>query len=217
MVNTASGSAVTHGSTDRLSAVSADERLQLTVTDLKRYIYCPREVFFTYVLPVEVRTTRKMEYGKLEHLDFAQLERRRGFKKYGLEDGKRNFNVSLHSPRLGLRGILDLLITSPHGELFPVEVKNTFHFLHLGYKYQMTAYAMLVEDMLRKPVRQGYIYLIPRKKAYCVEITSSMRLFLKRMLSAINNMVRDEKFPVVPRSWRRCRDCEFRNYCGDIP
>jgi len=75
---------------------------------------------------------------------------------------------------------------------------------------------MLLQEQLRKPVRYGFIYLIPINTAVPVEITQSMREHVKKVLSAIRNVIKAEKIPEYVRSKGRCSDCEFKNYCADI-
>ncbi|PKM82815.1 MAG: CRISPR-associated protein Cas4 [Firmicutes bacterium HGW-Firmicutes-13] len=188
----------------------------LRVSDIKQYIYCPRILYFYYVLPVPRRVTRKMEYGKLEHIEIRGLEKRRKLKSYGLSGGARNFHVPLKSGRLSLHGILDMLIISDSGDYFPVEFKHSISKQGLHQKYQLAAYAMLLQEQLRKPVRYGFIYLIPINTAVPVEITQSMREHVKKVLSAIRNVIKAEKIPEYVRSKGRCSDCEFKNYCADI-
>ncbi len=186
----------------------------LKVSDIKQYLYCPRIIYFTYVLPVEKKTTPKMEVGKEEHLKTARLEGRRRLRTSGLTEGKRFFNTYLFSPRLGLEGVLDMYIAVPRGS-FPVDFKNTCR-LAVNHKYQLLAYALLLEDWLGRPVRGGFIYLIPLGRAVYVEATPEARLYTKRLLGAIRGLIEREQFPAVPRRAGRCADCEYRNYCGDV-
>lgn len=65
--------------------------IPLRVNDLKQYAYCPRVVFYHYVMPVEAPSTYKMEHGKLAEEKIDELERRRGLKRYGLSSGTRRF------------------------------------------------------------------------------------------------------------------------------
>lgn len=77
----------------------------------------------------------------------------------------------------------------------------------------------LSSDAVRKylqPVRQGFLYLIPVKTIVPVEITPSMREQVKKVLSAIRQIVASEKIPGYIRSRQRCTDCEYRNYCADL-
>lgn len=190
--------------------------IPLRVSDLKQYIYCPRIVYYYYVLPIPRRITRKMEYGRLEHIEINQLEKRRRLKAYGLKEGSRKFQVFLESARLGLSGLLDMMVITTSGEIFPVEFKHSVSKDGLHQKYQLAAYAMLLEEKYRKPVRYGFLYLIPKKSVIPVEITTSMRDHVQKVLSAIRNVITGERMPGYIRSYQRCTDCEFKNYCADL-
>lgn len=58
--------------------------IPLRVNDLKQYIYCPRIVFYNYILPVAIEETYKMKKGKVEQERIERLESCRKFRKYGL-------------------------------------------------------------------------------------------------------------------------------------
>ncbi|NLX91670.1 MAG: CRISPR-associated protein Cas4 [Firmicutes bacterium] len=190
--------------------------ISLRVSDLKQYIYCPRILYFYYVLPVHRRVTRKMEYGKMEHIEIQKLEKRRGLKPYGILEGKRSFQISLSSTHLGIHGVLDMMITSADSNIYPVDFKHSLRQKDLHQKYQLAAYAMLLEEAYQRPVRFGFLYLIPSKTIVPVEITGSMREHVKKVISAIQNVVMGERMPAYVRSKQRCTDCEFRNYCADV-
>lgn len=190
--------------------------ISFRVSDLKQYIYCPRILYYYYVLPVPRKVTRKMEYGKMEHIEIQRLEKRRSLKAYGILEGERCFQVFLESFRLGLHGVLDMLITTQEGSLYPVDFKHSLSRKGLHQKYQLAAYGMLLEENYLKPVRYGFIYLIPSKTIVPVEITHSMREYVKKTLNAIKTIAYREIMPRYVRSKGRCSDCEYRNYCGDL-
>jgi CRISPR-associated exonuclease Cas4 len=197
---------------------SSEYRFNLTVTDIKQYVYCPRIIYYTYVLPVNKKPTFKMEHGKDRHLEIDRLEKRRKLVSYGFEEGERIFHLPVYSERLGLSGLIDMVIEFKKGNLkeyYPVEFKNTVHQIQQNHKYQLVAYAMLLEEHYNKPVRRGFIYTIPNKDIQVVTITDSMRIYVKKVISAIYNMIKREKFPEA-RSVRRCWDCEYKNYCKDM-
>lgn len=188
----------------------------LRVSDLKQYFYCPRIIYFTYVLPVDKKVTAKMEEGALAHLETVRLEHRRGLRAYRLDEGQRYFHTFLASERLGLQGVLDMHLVTPAG-CFPVEFKNTGHHrLAVNHKYQLTAYALLLEDYCGRPVRGGFVYFIPRKTACYVEVTPRMRLFVKEKIGKIRTLIANQIFPEAPRRRGRCVDCEYKNFCGDV-
>ena len=136
----------------------------LRVSDIKQYMYCPRVVYFTYVMPVEKKLTYKMEEGKLQHLRLEELETRRRLKRYRLEEGERRFRTYLRSERLGLEGVLDLHIVTPAG-CYPVEFKHTLQRSALNHKYQLTAYALLAEEHYGRPARRAFVYWIVARRA----------------------------------------------------
>lgn len=182
------------------------------VSDIKQYFYCPRVLYFTYVRPMPKQATFKMEMGKEEHEVIEELEKRRLLKRYGLEDGKREFHLQLKSERLGINGKLDLLIRSSRG-LFPVEFKFSSRKPATNHKYQLAAYALLVEERFNQPVRQGFLYFQPSKSIYPVLFSQGVKDFTKRTLQRMLDLIYSEQVPPLPRRGR-CVDCEFRNYCG---
>jgi CRISPR-associated exonuclease Cas4 len=194
------------------------DHMDLTVTDIKQYVYCPRIIYYTYVMPVEKKISYKMDYGKKQHIEIDRLEKRRKLVAYGFQEGERIFHLPLYSKRLRLGGLLDMVIELKKGNLreyYPVEYKYTRNRIQINHKYQLVAYAMLLEDYYKRPVRGGFVYTIPNKNIQLMTITDNMRIYVKRIIGAINNIVKTEKYP-EPRSLRRCWDCEYKNYCGDL-
>jgi CRISPR-associated exonuclease Cas4 len=187
----------------------------ITVTDIKQFCYCQRTIFFTYVAPVPRKITRKMEYGKEAHAILDALEMRRKLKRYGLEDGERHFHTYLQSARVGLSGKLDLYLKAGR-EIFPVEFKNTSKDPFLNHKYQLTAYSLLLEETFHQPIRRGFVCQIEEAKIFPIEITVNMRTNVKEIIQKINTIIQQEKMPVMAESKKKCRDCEYRNFCGDV-
>lgn len=191
------------------------EPISLTVTDIRQFVYCARVVYYTRYLELPRPVTYKMEEGKLQHGRSARLERRRSLRTYGLDEGERHFSVRLYSHRLGLSGLLDMVIET-QDEVIPVELKHTTGALELNHKYQLTAYGLLVEDQWDRPVRRGFVYRIPDKEAVEVPITPNMRRHVHRLLGEIRAMLDSGRRPNPTRHRGRCVDCEFRRLCGDV-
>lgn len=187
----------------------------LTVSDIKQFLYCPRIVYFRTVLPVEHATTFKMEYGKQIHDLLDRLEKRRTLARYRLKEGTREFHVHVFSRRLALSGVVDMIFRTPDG-IIPVEFKASTREPGINHKYQLVAYAMLLEDVFQAQIRSGFIYLVPTEKIHLVPITANSRLHVKRILGTIRNMIRQQRMPEPTRSHHRCRECEFANFCRDI-
>ena len=198
-----------------IESVGPEPLIPLRVNDLKQYEYCPRIVFYNTVMPVERKTTLKMERGLAEEFRLDALEKRRTLKRYDLTSGERSFHVSLTSERLGLSGKLHLLIASPKG-YFPVDLKYSKSRPHRSHAFQLAGYALLVEEAFGTPVETGFIYLLPIQEVVAVELTRRLKEEALARLAAIRLMITEGILPPATEFRNRCDDCEFRNYCGDV-
>jgi CRISPR-associated exonuclease Cas4 len=187
----------------------------LRVNDLKQYEYCPRIVFYNTVMPVERKTTIKMDRGTEDEFRLDALEERRSLKRYDLASGERRFHVWLQSARLGLSGKLDLLVVSEKG-YFPVDFKYSRGRPHRNHAFQLAGYALLVEEAFDTAVETGFIYLSPIQEIVAINLTDSLKQEAIRRLGAIRTMIKEGILPEPTEVRARCEDCEFRNYCGDI-
>src|SRR5688500_16639156 len=101
-----------------------DAQIQLTVTDLKQYIYCERILYYHHCLPDVRPTTYKMQAGTDAGADEKARAARRSYAAYSLDgmDASRHFDVPVSSGHLGMTGIVDEVVevASPHAELIPV-------------------------------------------------------------------------------------------------
>lgn len=199
-----------------MATVSGDPqpKLVVTVTDLKNWVYCPRVPFYTTFLP-QRPTTFKMDAGGAQHEHMADLEERRSLRAYGLTEGERIFHVRLFSERLGVSGLLDMVVVTSH-EALPVEYKNTSGSVGLNHRYQLTLYGLLVEEHWQRSVQRGFVYLIPRKRAQEVVFTSELRQEVRQALAELRGALDSEIKPAPTTVRARCVDCEFRRYCPDI-
>lgn len=195
--------------------VPAAMALELTVTDLKQFTYCPRIPYYQYVLPVRPKKTYPMERGKAVQAAVEALERRRGFRRYGIVEGKRHFGLALRSERLGLSGRLDLLIETEEA-CYPVDFKDSDGPVHSNHRTQLAAYALLIEDTLGTRAPTGFVYRVPVKDLVAVDIRAQDRLLAESAIAEIRRAVVAEAMPEPTPVRNRCIACEFRNYCGDI-
>jgi CRISPR-associated exonuclease Cas4 len=198
-----------------------NETLVFTVTDLKQFAYCPRIPYYSYCLPLIRPTTFKMKRGIAAHEEAQGKARRRTLKAYGLTRGERHFDVHLASEALGLRGRVDLVVETdetPTGakELIPVEYKNTRRSAGQHWKRQLAAYGLMLEETWELPVRRGFFYYLPSRRAQEVSITAGLRADVQTTLETMRDVIRREAMPGAPRRRRRCVDCEFRRFCNDV-
>jgi CRISPR-associated exonuclease Cas4 len=196
-----------------------DEAL-FEVTDLKQWTYCPRVVYYRYYLPDIRPVTDLMTAGITSHTDEIGREERRSLRTYGLVAGERTFDLGLRSTRLGLRGRLDLAIAVPGrsagSEAIVVEYKESEAVDRPHFRLQLAAYALLLEETWRLPVRRGFLYSIPLRRAESVTISPALRRKVEATVAALRQAVEGEHMPAPPVSRRPCVSCEFRRFCNDV-
>ena len=193
----------------------------LEVTDLKQYTCCPRIVFYRYCLPKVRPVTYLMEEGIRSHLEEESREERRSLRHYNLVDGERYFHYALSSEKLGLTGRVDLAIAVPsrevaNAEAIVVEYKLSEQKAGPHFALQLAAYALLLEESWGLPVKQGFLYSIPLRRAGPVPISAHLRKKVVQTATQIRQMVESEIMPSPPASQRRCVTCEFRRFCNDV-
>ncbi len=190
-------------------------QIELRVHDLKQWAYCPRVVFYNYVMPVDAQPTYKMRHGHSAEEAFDRLEKRRRLSEFGLKDGTRRFHYWCASEKLGLSGKLDLLIESDSG-LFPVDFKETEQTVHRNHIMQLCGYALLLEERFERKVERGFVFLIPRDEVVPVELTEERKEEARAALDSMRNSIQQQRTPEPTDMVARCTDCEYRNYCADV-
>ena len=191
----------------------------LRVTDLKQHDYCPRIVYYQYCLPGLRPVTHKMEAGIEAGRNAAKLERRRSLRTYGLTDGTRCFNVTVTSQRLGCTGQVDLVIQTELEDgprLVPVDYKLSRRKPGPHFRLQLACYGMMLEERYGIPAPEGFIYLIPARRAERVALDSRLRKRAQRAVSQIRAFVETQQIPEPVKQRARCVDCEFRRFCNDV-
>jgi CRISPR-associated exonuclease Cas4 len=189
--------------------------LPFQVTDLKQWVYCPRILYYHLCLPDVRPVTYKMKAGVEAGRAETDREERRSLWAYGLTDGEREFNVPLHSERLGLRGEVDMVITTPEGEVIPVDYKLA-RTAGPHFRLQLAAYALLLEEGRGCAVRRGFLYYLPLRRAEAVAIDRRLRGQLGAALAGMRAMLEGEKMPPPTPHLRKCVACEFRRFCNDV-
>jgi len=187
----------------------------LRISDIKQYIYCPRIIFYLYLMPVEKKTTFKMDHGKISEDSIARLEARRKLSRYGLETGKRHWNYWLKSEALGLTGKVDMLVETPNA-FYPVDFKFTKGGVRKNHVYQLCGYALMLDDQMGRETGTGFVYVIPESDAVPIEFTGKLKSSCFDVIHSIQHIIEKEAMPAPNPHRSRCEDCEYRNYCRDV-
>lgn len=187
----------------------------IRVTDLKQWVYCPRVFYYHACLPDVRPVTYKMKAGVEAGQAEEGREERRSLRAYGLREGEREFNVPVRSAALGLRGEVDMVITTSAGEVIPVDYKLS-RIPGPHFQLQVAAYGLLLEEMRGARVRHGFLYSIPERRAEEVKIDERARRKTLAAVEAMKRIVAREEMPPPAPNLRKCVACEFRRFCNDV-
>jgi len=187
----------------------------LTVADVKQFAYCPRIFYFLNVQPMRPPATGLMQRGKRLQAEFERLEPRRVLSRYGLEEARRHFSLTLTDSELGLSGMADLLLEAPD-RLAVVEFKASGGALAENHRLQLAAYAMLAECHFGKPCPIGFVVFVDRGQMEEFALDQAIRDLTRERLSQMRALLQTADFPLPTPVRARCTNCEFRNFCGDI-
>ncbi|MBV8811531.1 MAG: CRISPR-associated protein Cas4 [Acidobacteriaceae bacterium] len=187
----------------------------IPVTDLKQWVYCPRIVYYHWVMPAVGRPTFKMREALAAQDLVEVLEMRRGLRAYGMEGARRHFHVWLSDERLGLSGKADLLLESVD-QVAVVDFKLTSGEPGQNHRMQLAGYSLLAEAAYGVPARVGLLYRIPDNRVFTIEITRELREAVLAAIDGVRNMAETQCCPPPTSVRGRCMECEFANYCADI-
>jgi CRISPR-associated exonuclease Cas4 len=206
-----------------------DEQIQIEapfrVTDLKQWVYCPRVLYYAMCLPKIRPTTYKMKAGIEAGQSEEGREERRSLRLYGLEEGRREFDVALSSSRYGLRGKADLIVWidpqdcsagNPAPGTFVVVDYKLSNVAGEHFKLQLMAYALMIEELSGLTAKCGYLYFIPKRRTEKVQFTPHLREKLLLTLETMHRMLHIELMPEPTPNRNKCLACEFRRFCNDV-
>ncbi len=185
----------------------------LSIKDVLNYNYCPRIVYFEYVLRIPQRRTVKEDAGLEAHNNFVPRAKRNRMEKRLTYD-KKLFNLPLHSPKHNLQTVVDcILIDSKENMAIPMQFKRgkAPSCLYRTMKFQLVAEALLIEECLGFSCPFGLVKFLPEEKTLRTEIGFEQKEELKYQLCKINDVVRSEMYPEGPKTQNFCTDCCYFN------
>lgn len=181
------------------------------------YHYCPRIIYYVAVLGARERETAYMREGKTEEESEEEKEKRR---KTLLAKRKEKViekwtNLKLYSQKLGIVGIVDMLVKTEEG-LKVVDIKNTAQKkLSPGYLYQTTAYALLSQEQFKKPVKNIIVYYTKNDKVFEIKVTDQIKEHTIWTIKRIKEIIEKAKMPKTRRK-RQCKGCGYYHLCRGL-
>jgi CRISPR-associated exonuclease Cas4 len=186
------------------------EEAYLSVTDLKHYLYCPRIIYFDKVIHADPILGAQQEASKDTHQELERKEKRRSgavFYSPEFDTAEKTYRVALQSEKLRLRGILDLLIRTGD-EYLPVEYKEMQSDrgkIWPDHKYQLAAYALLVDEAYQTNVRRGIVNYVNEELNITCEISEGIKRYTRKVINEVRSIILEQGLPPVTVPISKCQ------------
>ncbi len=190
------------------------ENFSLTPSHIIEYLFCPRFIYFEYVLRIpefqdkyfKVQKGREL-HARKEKENIEYLRKRIGVvEKY----------IGQYLTNDVLRGEVDEVLLLDDGTMAPLDYKfaEFKDRIFETYQTQLYCYAWLIEDNFGISVNRGYlVYTRSQNKLVEVPISRDDIDTMKKCAVDIQDLITKNWFPKATRYKRRCLDCTYRNIC----
>jgi len=188
----------------------------LTPSHLLEYLYCPRFTFYEYVLGVpEHQGLRfKVQKGREIHEERTKVNPSYLRRKLGVT--ARENDVELDCPALGIRGIVDEVLTLDDGTMAPLDYKYAEWKgrIFKNQKAQAAMYGLMIQHIYQRPVQRAFFcYTRSQYKIEELQITPDLYTRTLRDIEDCLEVIQNGYFPQPTSAVKRCGDCCYRNIC----
>lgn len=188
--------------------------MSITPSHIIQYLYCPRFIYFEYVLGIPQYEEKNHKVIMGRNLHDQRLEQNKNYlrKRIGaiakLQD--QYLTNSL------LRGVVDEVITLKDGTMAPLDYKFAEYKerLFTTYQTQLFCYAWLISENFGVPVNRGYlVYTRSNNKIIEIPIKESDIHKVSNDAANIIKIIDDNFFPKATNQKLKCLNCTYRNIC----
>ncbi len=74
----------------------------------------------------------------------------------------------------------------------------------------------MVEAEMGTVVKCGFVYRIPDGRVFPVPIDESLRRQVRQAMEDMREVISIGSLPAPTEVRKRCEECEYANYCGDV-
>lgn len=127
------------------------------------------------------------------------------------KDIKYSRGVSIHSRRLGIYGVCDM-VEFHDGQVIPIEYKRGKPKEHNADELQLVLQAMCLEEMMCTTIEYGFIYYGETKHRMKIEINQELRDKVEESTARMHELYVKGYVPRV-KTKRECSACSLKEIC----
>ena len=190
--------------------------VMITPSEVIEHVYCPRFTYFMNVLNIPQFEDRRFKVLKGREVHKRRESENRSYLRKKIGAVKRDLNVYLASPSLGVRGVVDEVLALQDGTFAPLDYKyspyreNAFK----THRIQITLYGLLAREAYLKPVTRGYVaYVRGGSRLVEVPIGEAEESAAKTAVAEILDIIQTGRLPKKTPHRVKCGDCCYKNIC----
>ena len=122
---------------------------------------------------------------------------------------------SLSSKKLGLRGRVDQIVVY-EDEYTPYELKTgkvPEKGIWPGHKIQIGAYLLLLQEKVKKPIKEGFIRYLDNDDTRQVTMNPFLRDEILELVEKVNKLLNSDELPSFVDNENKCNACELKDDC----
>ncbi len=186
----------------------------LTPSHIIQYLYCPRFIYFEYVLQIPEYQEKdfKVNKGREVHAQKTQINKAYLRQKIGAIDKW----IGSYLTNDSLRGEVDEVLLLDDDTMAPLDFKFAKYEgrIYDTYKTQLYCYAILIEHNFNKSVDKGFlVYTRSRNKLIEIPIKEAQKTKVSKAALAIQQIIGENTYPKATKFKKRCLNCTYRNIC----
>ena len=172
--------------------------IMITPSEVIEHVYCPRFTYYMNVLNIPQFEDRRFKVLKGREVHKRREKENRFYLRKKIGVVNRDLNVYLASPELGVRGVVDEVLTLRDGTFAPLDYKYSPYREHAfkTHRIQITLYGLLTREAYQKRVTRGYVAYI-RGGSHLVEVPigEAEESIAKKIVAEILDIIQTGRLP----------------------
>ncbi len=125
--------------------------------------------------------------------------------------------IKIQSDTLALTGVIDRIEEYKEGSV-PIELKTGSmpkEGVWPGHRIQIAAYALLLEEKLKQPIKEGFVHYLDKDIKRQISINPFLKQEVKDLKEKVRNLLNSVEIPEKTENNNKCKVCGLKEQCFD--
>ena len=186
----------------------------ITPSQIIAYLFCPRFIYFEYVLRIPQYEDRHFKVGKGREVHEQKAKQNIEYLRRKIGVKEKHLNQYLTNELL--RGEVDEILLLEDGTMAPLDYKFAKYEgkIYQTYLTQLYCYAWLINTNYKRSVNKGFlVYTRSKNKLIEVPIDDAKIEKVQQAADHIKQILKENYYPKATKYKKRCLTCTYKNIC----